>query len=118
MTKPSNVVPLKRKPKPPREPWRDNWEQAYTVKEFRQVLAGAPDDARLYLRQAHLGIVGVVEADTTSYTGRYRGCYGQPTVLLYINEAEVPAPPKPSRSELQRQINRLLEQLADSGGPV
>jgi hypothetical protein len=89
----SNVIPLtskrKPKPKPVREPWRDNWEQAFTVSQLLHELAFAPRNARVYVRHVRLGIVGVTEINTKTYTGANGGCYGQPTVLLYINNAEL-----------------------------
>jgi hypothetical protein len=89
----NNVIPLtpkrKPKPKPKREPWRDDWEAAFTVSQLKHELAFAPPNARVYLRQVRLGIVGVTAIDTKTYTGANGGCYGQPTVLLYINHAEL-----------------------------
>jgi hypothetical protein len=85
----SNVVPLTPKRKPKREPWRDHWEAAFTVRQLMDKLAFAPHHARVYLRHVRLGIVGVTEIDTQTYTGANGGCYGQPTVLLYINHAEL-----------------------------
>jgi hypothetical protein len=89
----NNVIPLTRKPKPAREPWRDNWELAYTVSQLLHELAQAPPNARVYVRHVRLGMVGVGAVDSASYTGPGGGCYGQPTVMLYLNDAELtPAP--------------------------
>src|ERR1700745_1937263 len=98
MSKPNNVVPLIRQRKPERESWRDNWERALTVRELRYALAMAPPNARGYVREN--GIAGVVEVDAESYPGPGGGCYGQPTVMLYVNGAELPPPSQPTRAEL------------------
>jgi hypothetical protein len=108
MSKPNNVIPLVRQRKPEREPWRDNWERALTVRELRAALAAAPPNARVYVREN--GIAGVVEVDADSYTGSGGGCYGQPTVILYLNAAELPPQPKPSRSELIKALAELERQ--------
>lgn len=82
----TKVLEFKRKPKPPREPWRDAWELAYTVKQLRQELAHLSPDARIYVR-TDKGIAGVV--DTCAYVGEGGGCYGQPTILLLLNAGEL-----------------------------
>ncbi len=111
MSKSGKVVPLtprKPKAKPEREAWRDNWELALTVRELRAVLAWAPADARVYVRLN--GIAGVIEVDAYSYTGPGGGCYGQPTVMLYLNAAEVPPPPRPTRADLTKALADLERQ--------
>lgn len=82
----SKVLEFKRPPKPQREPWRDAWETAFTVKRLIKELAQLPQHARVYVR-TEKGIAGVV--DFHPYTSEGGGCYGQPTIILFINAGEL-----------------------------